>query len=588
VHSDADSAKAAEALQARAFTVGQEIHFAHDACRPESPADGLLLAHEVAHAAQHSLAGDTSARLIAPDHPAESQADTIAQRLLQGEPAQVSGASGLARQPAAKSMDFPGFRFPSTRDQYNPDGSKKMSSRDGYHREVNWTTFHTVPEPIPDDPPSSVSIPRQSPGAAPIGFERVHWITGNMLIPPGLYDKRVQSYQALHECAFTIESSWAAMAPQVSAYSKASDEIREGGALGPAPEGENWNPVSPGAKTYDQAAGEQKVGTKTKLADVFKDKEGKPVDAVTGIDQKAVQAGSAQDREAVSRLFEQAKFADKDVDSAVRAYHTHVNKTMAVAANNIKIAMNNIDLKAKGEDEKRAAEKKAELEKQRKEATDQVDTAVKWLTKIGKVTASGGEGAAETAGEAAGVLANAIIGGQYDAEIREATQALLAARGVVGHIQDDNLRLAHDNARKNYQAQEDAVPDKKLGIQKALSNRKDKYAAAAKAAGAKAGGGEKGERIQAAIEAIPRVETVVGRINAVTSNIHLPTYTPLAGTQFSAATMNDVKNFDTGAFLKWYWQLGSYNLKFQALKTQWDARLTSLRKLVAQFNVPGK
>src|SRR5436190_10431520 len=52
VHTGGDSAEAAAAVGARAYTIGQDIHFADGQYDPEG--DQELLAHEVAHTVQQS------------------------------------------------------------------------------------------------------------------------------------------------------------------------------------------------------------------------------------------------------------------------------------------------------------------------------------------------------------------------------------------------------------------------------------------------------------------------------------------------------------------------------------------------------
>src|ERR1051325_11499117 len=52
VHTGAESASAAAAVGARAYTTGQDIHFGAGQYDPSSPAGEHLLAHEVAHTVQ--------------------------------------------------------------------------------------------------------------------------------------------------------------------------------------------------------------------------------------------------------------------------------------------------------------------------------------------------------------------------------------------------------------------------------------------------------------------------------------------------------------------------------------------------------
>lgn len=53
VHTGPQSAEAADAVGARAYTVGQDIHFAANEYSPATPAGIHLLAHEVAHTMQN-------------------------------------------------------------------------------------------------------------------------------------------------------------------------------------------------------------------------------------------------------------------------------------------------------------------------------------------------------------------------------------------------------------------------------------------------------------------------------------------------------------------------------------------------------
>src|SRR5207247_896605 len=53
IHVDAIAADAAETLDARAFTVGQDIYFAAGAYTPDTAAGVQLLLHELTHVRQH-------------------------------------------------------------------------------------------------------------------------------------------------------------------------------------------------------------------------------------------------------------------------------------------------------------------------------------------------------------------------------------------------------------------------------------------------------------------------------------------------------------------------------------------------------
>jgi hypothetical protein len=102
VHADETSAEAADAVGARAYAVGQDIHFGAGEYDPSSSDGQFLIAHEVAHtvqqrggapARQHKLA------VSAPGDAAEVEADRAAEAMVVGAPAQISGAApSLARK----------------------------------------------------------------------------------------------------------------------------------------------------------------------------------------------------------------------------------------------------------------------------------------------------------------------------------------------------------------------------------------------------------------------------------------------------------------------------------------------------------
>jgi hypothetical protein len=186
--------------------------------------------------------------------------------------------------------------------------------------------------------------------------------------------------------------------------------------------------------------------------------------------------------------------------------------------------------------------------------------------------------------EMVAVIANQVVGGVYDAKIQQAKGQIMAVRCEVDRLNDKSLSLAMDTAQKAYDSAEAALPGKKTEVQTALSARHDAYVAAAEAAGQKAGGGAQGERIRAAIEAIPKVQTVLARINNVTSAIVIPSYNESAGVGLNVAA---TEGSGAAPLLSAVGQLKGYQSSFVAKKTEWDARLKSLMDLENSFNVAG-
>src|SRR5258708_3624431 len=98
VHTGEASADAASAVGAKAYTVGQDIHFGAGHFDPASPAGEHLLAHEVAHTVQQTGAVQFKLEVSAPGDALEVEADRAADAMVSGAEASVTSASGLARK----------------------------------------------------------------------------------------------------------------------------------------------------------------------------------------------------------------------------------------------------------------------------------------------------------------------------------------------------------------------------------------------------------------------------------------------------------------------------------------------------------
>src|SRR5262249_32331157 len=98
---DEEAAQAADALGARAFTLGSSIWFGRGEYRPEVSAGRRLLAHEVAHTVQQRGAGPSLQRELvigSPGDPAEAAADGAADAVMRGEPASLGRAAPALRR----------------------------------------------------------------------------------------------------------------------------------------------------------------------------------------------------------------------------------------------------------------------------------------------------------------------------------------------------------------------------------------------------------------------------------------------------------------------------------------------------------
>ena len=98
---DEAARRAAAALEARAFTLGDSIWFGRGEYRPETHEGRRLIAHEVAHSLQDAARGGRvfTDLVVGPsDDPAEREADNAADAAVRGERATLStGAAGSVR-----------------------------------------------------------------------------------------------------------------------------------------------------------------------------------------------------------------------------------------------------------------------------------------------------------------------------------------------------------------------------------------------------------------------------------------------------------------------------------------------------------
>jgi hypothetical protein len=102
VHADARAEASADAVGARAYTVGHHIVFARGELAPATPSGERLLAHELAHTVQQDGSGSVLQRQIAvggSDDPEEAAADHMAEAALRGDPAVVGAPAQAMSSP---------------------------------------------------------------------------------------------------------------------------------------------------------------------------------------------------------------------------------------------------------------------------------------------------------------------------------------------------------------------------------------------------------------------------------------------------------------------------------------------------------
>ena len=107
IHTGAESARAASAVGARAYTIGQDIHFGEGKYAPGGSSGMHLLAHEVAHTVQNrngAPAIHAKPDVSTPSDSHEAEADRAANAIVSGGKASISASGGLSRRGISRGI----------------------------------------------------------------------------------------------------------------------------------------------------------------------------------------------------------------------------------------------------------------------------------------------------------------------------------------------------------------------------------------------------------------------------------------------------------------------------------------------------
>jgi hypothetical protein len=112
VHTGGASAEAAASVEARAYTVGRDVHFAAGQYQPHTREGQRLLAHELVHTVQQGQASADVAQhkleVSQPGDDAEREADALADHIVDGRPAapqSVQQAPTISRAPMLQRQE---------------------------------------------------------------------------------------------------------------------------------------------------------------------------------------------------------------------------------------------------------------------------------------------------------------------------------------------------------------------------------------------------------------------------------------------------------------------------------------------------
>lgn len=141
IHTNAEAARSAKAVNAAAYTVGNNIVFGDGQYAPETPQGHHLLAHELAHTmqqqAQTPQADTAGLRIASSRSPMEREAATAAAAASSGRPARIAmrGGPQLARQDAddAKKKGPPSKPVPAPPATTGKNRKFSLTFDDGPH-----------------------------------------------------------------------------------------------------------------------------------------------------------------------------------------------------------------------------------------------------------------------------------------------------------------------------------------------------------------------------------------------------------------------------------------------------------------------
>ncbi|MBE9583491.1 DUF4157 domain-containing protein [Mucilaginibacter sp. JRF] len=125
IHTDSVAAESAQSVNARAYTVGNNVVFGQGQFTPDTTAGKQLIAHELTHTIQQSSAGNTKLQnkltVGEVNSPEEAEADLVAEQVTQGtsKPVIQTGAAPALRRQAlpepATDTSEPDFKSPQQR-----------------------------------------------------------------------------------------------------------------------------------------------------------------------------------------------------------------------------------------------------------------------------------------------------------------------------------------------------------------------------------------------------------------------------------------------------------------------------------------
>jgi hypothetical protein len=576
LHADEHASAAAEALGARAFTVGQDVFFSAGSLSPDSAAGEHLLAHEVAHTVQQregGWQGSSDPTAVRAEGRVEAEAHAAAAAMTAGWPIALPTGNPPAAAPVLRQpVDFPFEATNKPRDMV----------------EIDWTVgppvdFPTNPQPLVISVGYEPPIPRSPQPAIP---------DLSTATPPGhqpapsffdfngmlIQEERKRAWAAWGVVVADVNDTWIDVSSHVKLFNdtKADPALKDIEGIAGGSNDENLH----------QLANEQKVGGQgpkqagaTSIGDLFQNQtllNGKlKVSVGTDVELDAnTQKGLAQAAGKVDTQKAAVKLAEDKIGEALPTVQ------QAVKLVSEKVASRNAardGIKLEEAKEKGDQNQEALTRLQEQKAAD-----TKAAQDLGKVLELFSKAAEQGPGAAAIGLAEFTVEQLIDASYEE---RIKAAKAQLEQSKREISKIAKDQARDNFIAAHEAfigsligLETARAGLKTALDARKEAYRQLAESAG-RASGGDRAtqNRIRAVLEAIPVVERIVDRIQEIQKSFFIPAYSRDSGVGFDMA-MNAYLN-ETGKFAQAISMLKGGKAEFDDRLKHWTARLASLRKV---------
>ena len=546
VHTGADSAQAASAVGAKAYTVGNDIHFADGRYQPDDPFGLHLLAHEVAHTAQQS--GGAKRRqhkleVSAPQDAAEHEADRAADAMVAGRPADISGAPAMLsrsdelisepRGRRAVAGALPSLEAPSPL----PEGGQ------------------SVPPPAPRDWSGIGAIaasPTSTWGGAP-SYEGEYATPGNLTPFRAAFGASWSAGQAAFNRIVSVHSSISAKEgslPPILDLASKNQKVGAEQTNADATKSFDGDKLAAGAsKISSKKVEEPTRGTILKLKDALEQNSNTLSDKILGVANTSEAAGNA------ARALDDAKAAFSVVGLDAQIEQLGLDKEVVEADSAIAVA----------------------------EITASAESA-KGLSALLKTIVGGKENRIDNFFDFINAGADAGAAASESREIQQVNAKLKLINSQVSKLSASKLKInqstaqnAIDSAKADVRVALNSVTQAVLEHRNTEIDRRDlcrQLADAMKAAGKDNDMSVKDRaKLAAAVEAIPKIEAILDYCRSLVGGIAPPPYGDASGV--GAAMASNYCEFAANVGI-----IKGTGEHIAGVVATWEARLASVRACI--------